>query len=93
METNVFFTNSQFYMIVIAGMITLMVGWLIFFISVMKTKESVKELIDGSFIQNLTVILIVVAVGYLAALKVLSSDLTGALLSGIVGYVLGSIKK
>ena len=70
----------------------LILGWLIFFIAAMRTRENIKSLIDGTFLQNLTVILVVVAASFLALLKVLSGEVAGSILSGVVGYVLGSIK-
>jgi hypothetical protein len=86
-----FTENTILYLASILASV-LILGWLIFFIAAMRTKENVKSLIDGTFLQNLTVILIVAAVSFLALIRILPGEIVGSVLSGIVGYVLGSIK-
>ncbi len=86
-------TGSEFiYLImIICGM--LLVSWLWFFSVVRKNGESVRDLLTGSsFLQSLTVIGVVITTGILAIVGVLKGELASTLLSGIVGYVLGSIK-
>jgi hypothetical protein len=90
MEIN-FTENTILYLALILASV-LILGWSIFFIAAMRTKENVKSLIDGTFLQNLTVILIVAAVSFLSLIRILPGEIVGSILSGIVGYVLGSIK-
>jgi small-conductance mechanosensitive channel len=85
-----FITGHEF--VVLFGMTSggVLICWLWYFYVVKANRENVHEAISGAFIQNLTVILVVFAVGLLALAGVLSGELTATLLSGIVGYVLGS---
>jgi Ca2+/Na+ antiporter len=71
----------------------LVIGW-VWFWWVFKTKnESVKEFVtDVSFLQIMTVVLVVVATAFLTLAGTIKGELAGAIYSGIVGYVLGSIK-
>jgi hypothetical protein len=62
---------------------------------VIKAKnESIKELIEKTtFLQNVTVFAVVSSCTLLGLAGIIKGELVGAILSGIVGYVLGSIKK
>jgi len=83
--------GTQFLILigVLCGMLIL--GWLMFFFVVLKNKENVRDLLTGSsFLQNLTVIGVVISTGLLAIVGVLKGELAATLLSGVVGYVLGS---
>lgn len=72
----------------------LVIGWFILFFTVNKSKEKVQDLLTGnSFLQNLKVIGIVITTGFLAITGILKGELTDTLLSGVVGYVLGSTRK
>jgi hypothetical protein len=84
--------GQQFVILSISLAGAILVGWLSFFYVAKHTRESLRELIGGSFIQNLTVILVVAVAGCLALARVLSGEVTATLLSGIVGYVLGSVR-
>jgi hypothetical protein len=76
---------------VTAGM--LLSGWIWFWWVVMKKQESPSQILfESSFLQNLTVIGVVCTSGLLALIGVIKGDLEATLLTGIVGYVLGSIK-
>lgn len=86
-----FVSGSQFLILmgIVCGM--LIVGWLMAFFVVLRNKEHVRDLLAGSsFLQNLTVIGVVITTGCLAIVGVLKGELAATLLSGVVGYVLGS---
>jgi hypothetical protein len=71
----------------------LLSGWIWFWWVVMKKQESPSQiLVQTAFLQNLTVIGVVCASGLLALVGVIKGELEATLLTGIVGYVLGSIK-
>lgn len=70
--------------------ITGLFGWTIFWL-VLRKEGNVRELFsEGSFLENLTVVGIVIATTSLGAIGVLSGQVCGAIISGIAGYVLGS---
>ncbi len=92
MENNSLLNEQNLLILGISIALVLLIGWAIFFLSVIKTKESIKDLISDTFLQNLTVILVVVGASFLALAKVIPGEVVGSILSGVVGYVLGSIK-
>ena len=72
---------------------TLLIGWICLFWVMKSNKESVGGLLEGpSFLQNFTVISVVSAASLLAFAGIIKGELIVSLLSGIVGYVLGTIK-
>jgi hypothetical protein len=89
---SIFGEQNLFWLGVVAASV-LLLGWFIFFIAAMRTRENLKTLIDGTFLQNLTVILVVAATAYLTLTGLLKPELSGSIVSGIVGYVLGTIKQ
>jgi hypothetical protein len=83
----------QFVIMVSIICLMLLIGWIWFFDVVKKNSEGVHVLLNGTaFIQNLTVIGVVIMTGVLAIAGILRGDLAATLLSGVVGYVLGSIR-
>lgn len=80
-----------YFVTTVCGMLAL--GWVWFFWVVKQNSEGVHQVLaGGAFLQNLTVIGIVVMVGVLSIGGVLTGELAATLLSGIVGYVLGTAR-
>ena len=70
-----------------------LLGWLVVFRVVQKKEETLGVLIaGGSFLQNLTVVGVVIATTCLGFVGVMRGELCATVFSGIAGYVLGSIK-
>lgn len=68
-------------------------GWAVVFNVIQKKSETLGQLIaGGSFVQNLTVVGVVIATTSLGALGAMKGELCATVFSGIVGYVLGSMK-
>src|SRR6266545_2663955 len=87
------FDAGHFLYLVLIVAVMLLCGWLWFWWVVMKRGESPSQILfQTAFLQNLTVIGVVCASGLLAVLGVIKGELEATLLTGIVGYVLGSIK-
>ncbi|MDP8313529.1 MAG: hypothetical protein RAP70_00440 [Candidatus Celaenobacter antarcticus] len=85
--------GDQFIILIAIICFMLTVGWITFFIILSRNKEKIKDILSGSgFIQNLTVIGVVIIVGCLAIGGIFSGELCAAILSGISGYILGSSK-
>ncbi len=88
---NFMITGCQFLILMGVLCAMLILGWVMFFFVLIKNRENVRDLLTGSsFLQNLTVIGVVITTGLLALVGVLSGELAATLLSGVVGYVLGS---
>ena len=72
----------------------LAVMWLIFWVAVIKQKESVSDvLLSQSFFRVVAVMGVVAATTVLALAGRLESQLTAAILSGTIGYVLGNTSR
>jgi hypothetical protein len=72
--------------------IGLVLMWWVFWSAVLKTKESVHDvLISPSFFRVVTVMGVIAATVVLSLAGRLQGEITGAILSGIVGYVLGQM--
>ena len=66
--------------------------WLVFWLSVARSKESVHEILASpGFFRTVTVMGVVAATVVLSLAGRLEGNITGAILSGIVGYVLGQL--
>jgi hypothetical protein len=70
----------------------LVVMWAVFWYAVVQAKESVHEvLLSAGFFRTVTVMGVIAATVVLSLAGRLEGNITGAILSGIVGYVLGAI--
>ena len=75
----------------ILATVGLVLMWAVFWFATVKTKESVHEiLMSPSFFRTVTVMGVIAATVVLSLAGRLEGNITGAILSGIVGYVLGS---
>ena len=58
-----------------------------------RKNESIKDLMSEiAFVQNVTIYCVVFTSGILGLAGIMKGELIGSILSGIVGYVLGTIK-
>ena len=72
----------------------LVVMWSIFWLVVWLKKENIMEILKSdSFFKTITVMGVIAATVVLSLADKIAGDLTGAILSGIVGYVLGTNTK
>lgn len=70
----------------------LVIMWAVFWCAVVKSKESVREiLLSIAFFRTVAVMGVVASTVVLSLAGCLASNITGAILSGIVGYVLGQV--
>ncbi|MEQ1583794.1 MAG: hypothetical protein ABL875_06990 [Candidatus Nitrotoga sp.] len=66
--------------------------WAVFWFATVKAKESIHEiLLSPSFFRTVTVMGVIAATVVLSLAGRLEGNTTGAILSGIVGYVLGQL--
>jgi len=76
----------------ILATVGLILMWAIFWLATVKAKESIHEiLLSPSFFRTVTVMGVIAATVVLSLAGRLEGNITGAILSGIVGYVLGQI--
>lgn len=76
----------------ILATLALVAMWGVFWWAVARAKESVHEvLLSAGFFRTVTVMGVIAATVVLCLADRLSGSITGAILSGIVGYVLGQI--
>jgi hypothetical protein len=72
---------------------TVVTIWTVFWISVVKRGVDPHAIVrDGGFLRVVTVGFTLSAVVILSIARVLSGELAGAIISGVGGYVLGSIR-
>jgi hypothetical protein len=70
----------------------LAIMWAVFWFAVVRAKESVHEvLLSAGFFRTVTVMGVIAATVVLSLAGRLEGNITGAILSGIVGYVLGAV--
>ena len=70
----------------------LVLMWTVFWFAIVRAKESVHDvLLSSGFFRTVTVMGVVAATVVLSLAGRLDGNITGAILSGIVGYVLGQI--
>jgi len=85
--------SSQFILwlsILATGGLVLM--WAVFWLAVVRSKESVREiLLSTMFFRTVAVMGVIAATVVLSLAGRLEGNITGAILSGIVGYVLGQL--
>jgi hypothetical protein len=80
-----------FYLSILAT-VGLAIMWIAFWVVVYLRRENVGEiLLSSGFFQTVVVMGVIAATVVLSLAGRLDSDVTGAILSGIVGYVLGRI--
>ena len=85
---------DQTSVLALAAMATvgLAVMWGFFWFSVAKSKESVHDiLLSHGFFRTVTVMGVIAATAVLSLAGRIEGNVTGAILSGIVGYVLGAL--
>lgn len=72
----------------------MVIGWLALCIALIKRQESpIRVIQDKGFLNAITVVFIISTVLLLTLTRQLSGEISGTLLSGVAGYVLGSLKK
>jgi|ERR1700694_279134 len=70
----------------------IVIMWIAFWILVYLKKESIQEiLLSPAFFKTVAVIGVVAATAVLSLAQRLEPNLTGAILSGTIGYVLGTV--
>src|SRR5439155_25125015 len=70
----------------------LVLMWAVFWLAIIRTKESVHDvLLSAGFFRTVTVMGVIAATVVLSLANRLEGNITGAILSGIVGYVLGQL--
>jgi hypothetical protein len=76
----------------ILATVGLILMWAVFWFATVKAKESIHEiLLSPSFFRTVTVMGVIAATVVLSLAGRLEGNITGAILSGIVGYVLGQL--
>ena len=66
--------------------------WIAFWFAVIKAKESILDVLFSlAFFRTITVIGVIAATTVLSLANRIEGNVTGAILSGIVGYVLGQL--
>ena len=70
----------------------LVLMWAVFWLAIVRSKESVHDvLLSSGFFRTVTVMGVIAATVVLGLADRLAGNITGAILSGIVGYVLGQL--
>jgi len=70
----------------------LVLMWAVFWFAIIRARESVHEvLLSAGFFRTVTVMGVIAATVVLSLAGRLEGNITGAILSGIVGYVLGAV--
>ena len=76
----------------ILATVGLVLMWSVFWFATVKAKESIHEiLLSPSFFRTITVMGVISATVVLSLAGRLDGNITGSILSGIVGYVLGQL--
>lgn len=92
-ETTVTLDSNQIFWIILVGMICLAVAWCVTFWALRNKVEQIRALfLEGNLLRLMTVIFVVFATSILAIMDSLNESVS-AIFSGIVGYVLGSMRK
>jgi ABC-type thiamin/hydroxymethylpyrimidine transport system permease subunit len=86
-------TGNQIYWLIIVGIAAFAVGWCVTFYLLRNKEESLKSLLaDGNALKIVTVMFIIFATGLLAILNKFDQSVS-TIFSGIVGYVLGTMRR
>ena len=84
---------TQFVYLMFGFAATLIIIWVVFWIAIMRSKSNPITVINNSgFLRIVTVGFTLSAVVILSLAHILSGEIAGAIVSGIVGYVLGSVR-
>lgn len=76
----------------ILATIALVAMWAVFWLAVARAKESIMDILTSpAFFKTVTVIGVIAATVVLSLAGRLEGNITGAILSGIAGYVLGQL--
>jgi uncharacterized membrane protein len=76
----------------VAATVALAVMWVIFWIAVIRSNESIIQILSNpAFFRTVTVMGVIAATAVLSLAGKLDGNVTGAILSGIAGYVLGHL--
>ena len=87
-------TGAQFLYLTAILVGAVVLGWVVLCIALVRAKRNRIDVIqDKGFLSAITVVLIISAVLLLTLTRQLSGEIAGTLLSGVAGYVLGSLKK
>ncbi|MBA4123620.1 MAG: hypothetical protein H0X72_14295 [Acidobacteria bacterium] len=91
MEKIIVLDPTQFVYVLLLFASTLVIVWGVFWLAVSRGKTNPLAITDNSgFLRIVTVGFTFLAVIILALARVLSGEITGAIISGVIGYVLGS---
>lgn len=86
------FSPKEIIELSVLATVGLVVMWSAFWFAIVRAKESVHDiLLSPSFFRTVTVMGVIAATVVLSLAGRLEGNMTGAILSGIVGYVLGHI--
>lgn len=84
--------RDSIFLLAIVATVALVLMWGVFWMAVIRAKESVVGvLLNPSFFRVVTIMGIVAATAVLSLAGRLDGNITGAILSGIAGYVLGHV--
>jgi hypothetical protein len=87
------FESLHFLILCISMVLLLTAGWLGFCLAILKSGGNFADIWRAGFLENLTVSLVVIATTTLGLAGVLKGDLVATLFGGIVGYVLGNVRR
>lgn len=90
------FVASEAAVLILSGLATvgLAVMWIAFWLAVARSGESITHILQSSaFFRTVTVMGVIAATVVLSLAGRLEGNITGAVLSGIVGYVLGAVSQ
>jgi len=85
-------TSEQIVRLSLLATFGLILMWTVFWIAVARARESIREiLLSTGFFRTVAVMGVIAATVVLSLAGRLEGNITGAILSGIVGFVLGSL--
>ena len=90
MNTPLTLTNTQFTIIIICCAITILVGWCTTFFIIRKNPRQLETALKEVLLPKLLTIILVLFATVILALTDKLNEAPAAILSGIVGYVLGT---
>ncbi len=85
-------SSENLFWIIIVGAVCITVGWIAVFLLLRKQQGQLEVFLrDGNGVKLLTVVFVIFATTILAVMGALS-EAVAAIFSGVVGYVLGSVR-
>jgi uncharacterized BrkB/YihY/UPF0761 family membrane protein len=85
-------TPQEILWLSILATVGLVLMWGLFWLAVARSKESIREVLQGAaFFRTVAVMGVIASTVVLSLAGRLDGNITGAILSGIVGYVLGQL--